>query len=579
MDLSVPAGGSVGVIGESGSGKTSLALASLMLLPRETVVRGSIQVCGRELVGASSAVHRSVRWSKIASVIQAPGRGFNPVRRVISQVVEPLRLHRGLKRPEAHRRAESIASDLGLAPELLQRHPHQLSGGQQIRAMLTMALTCDPEVLVLDEVTSGLDAATRRELLTTLAHLREATGVALLVISHDIASISALTDESSVLYAGKVMERGPSRRVLSDPRHPYTRDLLRAYPTMTTQKDLRGIRGDAPDPADPPSGCSYHPRCTQVIDRCTTWDTEFDPVAGRDVLCLRGGLVERLRANGLSKSFRPGRGQVVEALREVDLTIREGEIVGLVGETGSGKSTLARLLVGLGEPDSGEVVWEGTKRHEFTSAQQRAFQRDAAIVFQDPFAATSPRMTVHDVVREPLDAQRTGSAADRAQRARSSLTEVGLPSTDAFLRRRAHTLSGGQLQRVAVARALVLDPRLLIADEPTSMLDASEQANLLTLLVDLQTARGMALLFISHELAVLRKVADRILVLDRGRIVEAGPGHRILTSPQHAATRTLVGSAPRLVVDEDEHEISQREVRHEAAPVPAVTTRGEPHET
>jgi peptide/nickel transport system ATP-binding protein len=546
VSLSVHPGQVVGVVGESGSGKTTLTLSTLMLLPLEARVSGSLRVVGRELVGAADHVARRVRWRRAACVIQAPGRGLNPVRTIASQVAEPLRRHLMMGRREARDKARELGASVGLDAALLDRYPHQLSGGEQQRAMVAMALSCEPDLLVLDEPTSGLDATTKADLLATLGHLRDERDLAMLVVSHDLSAVATLADEIAVLYGGMLLERGVTSRIFADPRQPYTRDLLSAYPAMTTQKDLRGIRGTPPDPTDPPGGCPYHPRCSQAIPECATWEPTFERIAGREVVCLRGGVLTTLSVRGLRKSYPLGRHQRTPALRGVDLEVRHGEVVGVVGETGSGKSTLARLLIGLTEPDAGAVWWDGQDLASFTTADWTVFRQHTAIVFQDPFDAVSPRLSVAAVAGEPLNVQRLGSRAERASRVREALADVGLPTGDAFLGRRAHSLSGGQLQRVAVARALILGPSLLIADEPTSMLDASEQAKLMTLLKDLQVARGMALVFISHDLALVRKVADRLVVLHRGEVAESGPGHRVIAAPSHPVTRRLIHASPSL---------------------------------
>ena len=544
VDLSVAKGCVTALIGESGSGKTSIALATLMLLPGDARVEGSVRVAGQELVGTDAATLRALRWRRAAVVVQAPGRGFNPVRSIGSQVAEPLRLHLDMGQAEARARVGELAETVGLDPSLLDRYSHQLSGGERQRAMLAMAMACGPDVLVLDEPTSGLDSATRAAVLGVIKGLADRFGTAVVLVSHDVASVARIADDVAVLYAGMVLERGPTAVVLDDPRQPYTRDLLTAYPTMTTQKDLRGIRGGAPDPVHPPAGCPYHPRCTQAVPDCVTWEPVAQTVAGREIVCVRGGVVTRLAARGLRKSYG-----AVPALAGVDLEVRAGEVVGVVGETGSGKSTLARLLLGVDRPDTGEVVWEGRRLATLDRRAREEFHRQVAIVFQDPFEATSPLLSVGDVVREPLDVQRVGTAAEREDLVRATLASVGLTVTDAFLARRAHELSGGQLQRVAVARSLVLGPRLLVADEPTSMLDASEQAKLVVLLKDLQVDRGMAMVFVSHDLALVRKVADRLVVLHNGVAVEQGPGHRVLAHPRHEATRRLIEHAPAFVVE------------------------------
>ena len=546
VTLCVGRGDAVGVVGESGSGKTTLALATLRLLPAEAAIEGSVRLGGQELVGAPAEDVRRHRGRTAAYVIQAPGRGFNPVRTIGSQIAEPMRLHLHLSKPEARDKTARLARLVELDADLLDRYAHELSGGERQRAMLAMALACDPPLLVLDEPTSGLDSTTKAAIAETLGRLRHEQGLALLVISHDFSLMADLTDDLAVLYGGMVLEHGPTRTILTDPRQPYSRDLLGAYPSMTTQKDLRGIRGAAPDPAEPPAGCPYHPRCTQAVDECATWAPELSAVAGRRIACLRGGVLTRLAAGGVTKSYRTGLRRSVHALRSVSLEVREGEVVGIVGETGSGKSTLVRVLVGVEEPDAGTVEWEGRPLATFEKHHWADFRRRVAVVFQDPFEAVSPLLSVAEVVREPLDVQHIGAGAERAERTTAALAGVSLPQTEAFLSRRAHDLSGGQLQRVAIARAMVLGPRLLLADEPTSMLDASEQAKLMVMLKDQQVARGMAMIVVSHDLALVRKVADRLVVLHAGEVVETGPGAGVIAAPQHAVTRALVQAAATL---------------------------------
>ena len=546
VTLRVDTGDAVGVVGESGSGKTTLALSTLRLLPGEAAIEGSVRLGGQELVGAPAEEVRRHRGRTAAYVIQAPGRGFNPVRTIGSQIAEPMRLHLELSKPDARDRTAELARLVELDPDLLDRYAHELSGGERQRAMLAMALACDPPLLVLDEPTSGLDSTTKAAIAETLGRLRQDKGLALLVISHDFSLMADLTDDLAVLYGGIVVEHGPTRTILADPRQPYTRDLLAAYPSMTTQKDLRGIRGSAPDPADPPAGCPYHPRCTQAVDECASWTPELSSVAGRQIVCLRGGVLTRLSAANVTKSYRTSLRRSVEALKGVSLEVREGEVVGIVGETGSGKSTLVRLLVGVDAPDAGTIEWEGRSFATFGRQDWADFRRRVAVVFQDPFEAVSPLLSVGEVVREPLDVQRIGDSDERTQRTTEALAGVGLPQTAAFQARRAHDLSGGQLQRVAIARALVLGPRLLLADEPTSMLDASEQAKLLVMLKDQQVARGMAMIVVSHDLALVRKVADRLVVLHAGEVVETGPGAGVIAAPQHPVTRALVHAAATL---------------------------------
>jgi peptide/nickel transport system ATP-binding protein len=558
-------GKALAIVGETGSGKTTIARALLGLHP-PGCVWGSVRLTGRELVGLPEDEWRSIRWQRIAMAVQSVGTAFDPVYRIGEQIAEPLRQHLGLAPGDARLRAEALAGRVGLESRHLRAYPHQLSGGEKQRAMLAMALSCEPELLILDEPTSGQDVLARAQLIALLRQIRRESGASLLLISHDLAAVACLVEQVSVLYAGKLIEVGPTADVLERPRHPYTWGLLNAYPNMTTARDLRGIRGHLPDPVNPPAGCRFHPRCTQAVERCRWEEPPLTQVGDRLIACHLGGLQALLQADGLRKVFsvngdgHPGpEGERVEAVRGASLEVLEGEVVALVGETGSGKTTLGRLLVGLLEADEGRVIVEGQDLAAANGRRRKRLSRRIQLVAQDPFDAVSPRLTVAEIVREPLDVQRVGVLAEREEKVRQALQAVGLPTGPAFLARRAHELSGGQLQRVAVARALILDPKLIVADEPVSMLDASEQAKLINLLKEIQNERGMGLLLISHDLALVRKVADRIVVMRGGEIVEEGPANRVVAHPRHAYTRSLLHAAPAFTwrsEDEGDEEIA-----------------------
>jgi peptide/nickel transport system ATP-binding protein len=544
VSFDLAAGEALAIVGETGSGKTTIGRALLGLHPPGTTW-GSIRLVGRELVGLAEDAWRPLRWRRIAMAVQGAGSAFDPVYRLGDQIAEPLLEHLGLPPDEAATRVRALAGRVGLEPRHLRAYPHQLSGGEKQRVMLAMALSCEPEVLIVDEPTGGQDVLSRARLVALLRQVRAETG--LILISHDLAAAAQVADRVAVLYAGKLVEVGAAREVLEQPRHPYTWGLLNAYPNMTTARDLRGIRGRSPDASDPPPGCRFNPRCTQAVELCRQADPPLVEAAGRLIACHLGGLQTLLQARDLRKAFSSnGNGEAVTAVRGASLEVYEGEVVALVGETGSGKTTLGCLLVGLLEADSGHVLFESQDLAAANARARKALQRRIQFIAQDPFDAVSPRLTVAEIVREPLDVQKVGTAAEREEKVRDSLRAVGLPAETAFLGRRAHELSGGQLQRVAIARALVLDPKLIIADEPVSMLDASEQAKVINLLKETQNERGMGLLLVSHDLALVRKVADRILVMHQGEIVEGGPANRIVTRPQHEYTRALLQAAPAL---------------------------------
>lgn len=540
ISFTLDRGQSLAVVGESGSGKSTLALclAGLIQPPEAS---GSVRLDGQELLGAPEEVLRSLRWSTVALALQ--GAPFNPVVKVGDQVAEPLRAHRKMRAAEAGRRAEELAGEVLLDPALLHRFAHQLSGGERRRATLAMVLALDPDLVVLDEPTAGVDPSTKNELVDQIAKLADKRGFALVVISHDLPDAARLASRSMVLYAGEAMEVGSTRRVMADPAHPYSWALVSAYPVMTTTKDLRSIRGRPPDPRSVPPGCPFNPRCTQSEPVCSEEHPALVESRGRLVACHFGGLKTLLSADGVRKTFRE-RGRAVAALQGVSLDLREGESVGLIGPSGSGKSTLARILAGHLAPDAGRICLQGAPLETSWHADARARRRRVQLVMQDPWDALSPRLTVAELVGEALEGKDDGAGGDNHSMVGEALDSVGLPSSGTFLSARSHQLSGGQLQRVALARALVVHPKVLVADEPTAMLDASEQARLLTVLRERQTEMGLGLVLVSHDMAVVRKVTDRLVVLDGGRVVEEGPSHVVSSAPASATTRRMVEAAP-----------------------------------
>lgn len=545
VSFTLDAGGSLGIVGESGSGKSTVAL-SLVGLVQPPEASGSVRVAGHEMLGADPERLRAVRWSTAAIALQ--GAPFNPVATVGDQVAEPLRDRLGTGRSEARRRASVLAEEVALDPVLLDRFPHQLSGGERRRATLAMVLALDPQLVILDEPTAGLDAAMRRDVVTRIRTITDGRGCALIVISHDLPDAANLVDRVMVMYAGEAMEVGETRRVIGAPAHPYSWALVGAYPVMNTTKDLRPIRGRPPDPRHVPAGCSFHPRCTQAEPICWERRPALVESRGRSVACHFGGLKELLRAVGISKAFGGG-DHAVQALDDVSLVVREGESVGLIGPSGSGKSTLARIVAGHLAADHGRVFLGDVELPaSWRGGSLKALRRRIQLVMQDPTDALSPRLSVEELVREPLDIDGELDAPARHHAVAEMLDRVGLPCDGSFLDAHTHELSGGQLQRVAVARALVLRPKLVVADEPTAMLDASEQARLLTVLREQQIEMGLGLVLVSHDMAVVRKVVDSIVVIDRGRVVEHGPSQRVAVAPASSTARRLVEAAPAFTV-------------------------------
>ena len=552
VSLRVEPGECLGMLGESGSGKSTLARSLLGLLSEGTV-EGEVRLGDLDLRALDEEGWREVRWKRISLSFQS-ATALNPVLHIGQQMAEPLRAHLGMDRGEAARQAEELLTQVGLGPWAADRYPGELSGGQRRLVMLAMALACKPDVAILDEPTAGLDPATRNRVLDLLRRVRDESGTSLVVLSHDADALEILADRVAVLYRGWLAEVGPKPQVLGDPRNPYSWALLNARPTLASVKDLRGIRGAPPNPTDRAEGCPFYGRCHQGREEvCRPEPPPLVAPHGEDgprlVACARGGVVSLLAARDLEKSYHSGgllgRRHSVRVVDGISLDVREGEVVGLVGATGAGKSTLGLLLVRLLDADGGQVTFDGHDLLAAGGAELKALRAQVQMLFQDPFEALSPRLTIGDVVREPLEVQGIGDDASRTAKAISVLEDCRLPVDDAFLARHTHELSGGQLQRVALARALVLDPKLLIADEAVSMLDPSEQAKMIHLLRHLQIEKGMAMIFISHDLSVVLRVADRVLVLSDGRIVEEGSGGTMLARPRHDVTRSLLSAAGR----------------------------------
>jgi len=452
------------------------------------------------------------------------------VQRIADQIAEAIMVHSSsTSASDASRLAVRHLSNVGLNKEKAGMYPHQLSGGEKQRALIAMALVNDPDLLILDEPTASLDALTKADIIELL---RSAiVGRMCLVITHDLSLAASLAERMAVLYAGRIMEMGRTEEILKGPRHPYTRGLIRSYPAMNATKDLQGILGQMVHGLP---GCPFHQRCTQRIDICSLEVPKQMEKEGRIIACHRGGIVPLLEIKGLSLTL-----DCYPVLCDLDISLCEGETLALVGESGSGKTSLSKAVMGLYEPDRGAVILEGRR----VEKRDSAFYSRVQMIFQNPRESVSHRMNVLDAVIEPLLVQKKGSHEQRLQRAKEVLSMVELPVDDDFLKRYPHQLSGGEVQRVAIARALALGPKLLIADEPTSALDPSVQAKILKLLMNLQDQMGLAILFITHDIALARKISDRMAVMQSGRIVEEGATNEILSRPSHPYTRRLVDCA------------------------------------
>lgn len=538
FDLTLTQGSSLGLIGESGSGKTSIALAVMGLLQPPAEVAGKVYYRNLDLQQLTDVERDRYRWAKIALVFQNGLEVLNPVLTIYEQIAESLQKHTSLNPREIPDKVRCLLKMVGLDPERGSSYPHQLSGGMRQKVLIAMALACEPEILIVDEPTTALDPLSKQEIVTLLVKLQHERKMGLLVISHDLPTVKQLTSRMMVLYSGHVVEEGLTSEILERPSHPYTRGLINATPALYLYKDLWGIPGELG--TAPMDGCSFYPRCNQRLESCLASVPLLQPIGGeRRVACHRGGVVTLLEGKDISKSYSLN-GKRIVACDHCELTIRSGEVAALIGESGSGKTTLAGILAGIGEADQGEVRFEGAVvRGNAMTARKNGIQ----IVFQDPLSATNEHLSVGRVVQEPLDILGLGTLEERRFLVRKALRDTQLPGDAGFLERKCHTLSGGQRQRLSLARSLVLEPKLLIADEIGSMMDASTQANILRLLKGLQNSRGFAMLYITHDLIVAQKIVDWVYIMYCGRIIESGPTIKIFSEPRMEYTRKLVSQA------------------------------------
>ena len=505
VSFDIGRGETVALVGESGSGKSVTALSILQLLPYPTArhPKGSIRFQGKELVGASQRELLAVRGNRVSMIFQEPMTSLNPLHTIERQVNEVLIVHKGLSREAARKRTLELLEQVGIpkAVERLGAYPHQLSGGQRQRVMIAMALANEPDLLIADEPTTALDVTIQAQILALLKSLQARYGMALLFITHDLGIVRKVADRVCVMTRGEIVEQGPVAQVFDRPQHAYTKHLLSAEPK------------GRPAPADP---------AAPEIVRLDDLKVHFP---------IRRGVLRRTVG-------------YVKAVDGVSIALREGHTIGLVGESGSGKTTLGLALLRL-EKSTGGIVFDGKDLQKLDQRALRPLRRQMQIVFQDPFSSLSPRMTVGEIVGEGLEVHAVGTPAERIKMIDDTLREVGLdPVQHPGVRERyPHEFSGGQRQRIAIARALVLKPRFMVLDEPTSALDMSVQAQIVDLLRDLQQRHKLAYLFISHDLKVVRALADEVVVLRDGKVVERGPAQQVFTAPQTPYTKALIAAA------------------------------------
>jgi len=503
VSFSLDRGGTLALVGESGSGKTVTALSILQLLPYPIAAHSavsSIRFAGEQLVGAAPEQLRQVRGNRIAMVFQEPMTSLNPLHTLEQQISETLLVHKHMAPAAARVRTLELLRLVNLpdAESRLGAYPHQLSGGQRQRVMIAMAIANEPDMLIADEPTTALDVTIQAHILQLLKDLRDRFSMALLLITHDLTIVRKMADDVCIMTAGEIVEAGPTADIFARPRHPYTQRLLAAEPKSR-----------------PPAANLAAPDLVRADD-LRVW------------FPIRSGVLRRVRGH-------------VKAVDGVSLAVRTGTTLGVVGESGSGKTTLGLALLRLTEAE-GEIRFAGQDLAGLGQRQLRPLRREMQVVFQDPFSSLSPRLSVAQIVEEGLKVHRlAATAAERRRLIETALAEVGLDAQAA--ERYPHEFSGGQRQRIAIARALVLKPRFVVLDEPTSALDMSVQAQIVELLRELQSRHGLAYLFISHDLRVVRALAHAILVMKDGRIVEAGSTERVMTSPKHPYTRALMAAA------------------------------------
>ena len=559
------------LVGESGCGKSLTAASLMRLLPENArVTAGEIRLGGRELLSLTEREMREVRGAKIAMVFQESSTALDPVMTVGDQLVEMIRAHRAVSAAEARKEASEWLERVGvsLGGDALSRFPHELSGGQKQRVMIAMALSARPDVVIADEPTTALDVTLQAQILKLLKDLQKETGLTLLLITHDLAVVKQTADRLALMYAGEIVETATVADFFSSPRHPYAGALLNALPDTDRKKTLHPIEGTVPTLAPPPAGCRFRARCPRATEACTRHPDLSD--GPHPVRCFfpdenlyestEESLLEDLRDNrpavleisnltvtyGSRRWWKPDAAK--PAVRGVSLTLAEGETLALVGESGSGKTTAVMAALGLLGPKArvtGSVRLLGRDVLGASGENLRLLRRTAQIIFQDPFSSLDPRMTVRETLEEGMIALHPEwSSEERLERVRKLLRETGLPESAA--ERLPHAFSGGQRQRIAIARALSVEPRLIVCDEPTSALDVSVQAQILNLLSRLQKSFGLSYLFITHNFGVVRHVADRIAVMRAGEIVEEGEADQIFSDPKTDYTKSLLAAIPRL---------------------------------
>ncbi len=597
VNLTLKSGEVLGILGESGSGKSTLALAIMALLPENAHITGSVSFSGSPYMEENTKVKRkarkildeklrNIRWEHISMIFQGAMNAFNPVYTIGKQLREVFLLHTPLSKEDIENKIDEVLISAGLTPSVKKSYPHELSGGMKQRAMIAMALSLDPDIVIADEPTTGLDVITQAEIIGQLKKLMKSGRIkSMIIISHDIGVVAQLADHMTILYASQIMEYGTTKDIYLNSRNPYTMELLKSYPSIRNSKNhVEGIPGRLPDPTNLPEGCKFAERCYLASSICVSQpppvvylDEEHYSLChfAKDIKenerkdsqktvrldyantndnCLE--IIELTKYFDLKRSFIGSiygeEGLRVHAVDHVTFNLKRGQILGLVGESGSGKSTLAKLLIGILKPTSGKIYYypEGEEKIDLSSKdtdhnEYMKFASKRQMIFQDSYDSINPKMNVLSIVAEPLIGHKM--AKDKGKMlsmVKNALINSNLSPPEKYLDRYPHELSGGERQRVAMARSIVLDSEFIIADEPTSMLDISLRASFMNLLDDIRRKKKISVLYISHDIASVYYLSDYILVIYLGVMVEIGSADDIITNPQHPYTKALIKSVP-----------------------------------